>query len=54
MVGTIVATFFRCIVVTQWLPHTPVFKKNCFFLEVYKVWLYLSTLSIQTRAFIET
>ena len=48
-----VATFLECIVVTHWLPLTPIQFYFFLILEFKKVWSYLSSLSIQTRVFIE-
>ena len=54
MVETIVATFSGCAMVAHWLLHTPVQIFFHLFLELKKVWCYLSFLSIHTRVFSET
>ena len=46
--GTRVATFPGCAVITHWLPHTPVQKKICLLLVHKIVWCSLSSSSIQT------
>ena len=49
-----VARFLGCAVVTHWLPHTLVQKKNCLFLVHKKVWCCLSFLSIQIGILVVT
>ena len=49
-----VATFLGCAVVTHWLPYTSVQIFFCLFLELKRVWYYLSSLNIHTRVFSET
>ena len=48
------ATFSRCAVVTHWLSHIPVQIIFHLFLEVKKVWYYLSSLSIKIGVFTKT
>ena len=48
-----VATFSGCAMITHWLPHTPLQILFRLFLELKKVWYYLSTLSIQIGVFNE-
>ena len=49
-----VPTFSGCIVVIHWLLRTSVYFYFFLFLELKKVWYYLSSLSIQIGVFIET
>ena len=49
-----VATFSRCVVITHWLPHTPVQISFRLVLELKKIWCCLSSLSIQIGIFAKT
>ena len=44
-----VARFSECVVVSNWLPHTPVQIFFCLVLVHKSVWCSLSSLRIQTR-----
>ena len=54
VMGTMVARFLECAVITHWLPHTPIQIFFCLVLVHKKVWCSLSFLNIQTEVLAQT